>query len=579
MKKIYFALVLLATSLSAGFATDYFVDPLSGSNTNDGLSWATALRTLTAVDTKMANDGANANNVFVKGGTLVIASQWGPKFQNYYFSCVGTEVDPSQRTLEDKDGNGTIEPWEFSNPTLLSFSLSSGYPINFAIGSSTIIDGAMVTNNGSTVNSYLSVVKWVTATSANPTVNTAIFQNSIIKNCNLNYGDQTVAFPTTAGRQNYGCLLNVADNGMVKNCLIEKNNIIIKSQNVIIVPVASLTLSTISDVTPKISNVIVRNNYSSIELKSTEATPLTSSNRVQGLVFGVASGNATYSTSEGIFTNCLVYNNEFSYSGPTGFTQAVNASLAGSCYLMNGRATYQNCLFANNKLTNLGAGMYLYATPNYKYTVNNCVLWNNLNTVADSTFNVGMSVSDTLSVTTVVSHNVVDVDRQGPWGPEVDYSNNLVNLAQTNNGINAPYFSYPTAFIGINRTAGSTDSVAIAQANWRLMGGSYLIGKGIAYAAIDADLAGISYAANPAAGVYEHIITGLKDTDENLEFGKFSENRFVSSGLQSVYVFNITGSLLINTTLKEGEEIQFPKGVSIFKITSDKGTLIRKVLN
>ena len=571
-------MILLAASLNASFATDYFVDPAKGNNSKDGLSWANALSSLSAVDTKIGSAGSGADNVYIKGGTLVIANQWNPKFQNYYFSCAGTEADPSQRPMEDRDGNGTVEPWEFSNPTLLSFSLSAGYPINFAIGSSTVIDGAVVTNNGSTVNSYLSVVKWVSATTASPTANTAIFQNSIIKDCNLNYGDLTNAFPTTAGRQNYGCLLNVADNGLVKNCLIEKNKIIIKSQNVIIVPVATLTLSTISNVTPKITNVVVRNNYGSVNLVTTDATPLAATNRVQGLVFGVASGNATYPNGEGVFTNCLVYNNEFAYTGPTGYTHAVNASLAGSCYLMTGRATYQNCLFANNKLTNLGAGMYFYATSNYKYTVNNCAMWNNQNNVADSTFIVGMAASDTLTSTTTVSYNVVDVDRQGPWGPDLAYSNNLVNLAQTNSGTNAPYFSNPTAFIGVNRTAGSNDSVAIAHANWRLLGGSYLIGKGIAYAGIDADLAGVSYAANPAAGVYENVSTGIQNTNVSFDFGKIAGSRFVSAAKQSISIFNVTGCLLMNINMNEGEEIQLPKGISIMKFTSDKGPIARKIV-
>ena len=505
MKKVIYTMVLIFSMGLSTHATNYYVNPDTGLDSNDGTSWATAFKSFTTLDALISSDPANTDNIFIKGGTITRSSQWSPKSQNYYFSCFGNESDQTQRPLEDKDGNGIIEPWEFKYPTVLNSSLTTGYAIGLGSSStlvSSVVDGLTVTLTGTTATATtkMAAIYWYASTNVTTYgLNTAIFQNGIIKNCNQTYGSSganNTAF-------NYGCLVNVADNGVMKDCLIEKNKVTIFSGNNIIIPVASLTLSTVANVTPKVTNVVVRNNYGSITMSGA-----TSTNRLTGLVFGVGVGNATYNTGEGMVTNCLVYNNEITYTGPTGYTQATNASLAGACYSTYGKASYRNCVFAYNKLTNLASGMYLVSsfvassvTYYYTYTVTNCVFWNSQN----NTSNVSIAANAALNVSTTVTNNVMDVDRTGTWGTNLTYTNNLTDLAQTNTGTNAPYFSNPTTFIGTKGVIDANDPSAITQSRWSLKEGSYLNGKGTTYTGISTDLAGNTFASTPSAGAYEYF--------------------------------------------------------------------------
>ena len=579
MKKIYFTLVLLIASLATSYAANYFVDPANGLDSNDGLSWATAFKSFTTLDALISSDPANTDNVFIKGGTITRSSQWSPKLQNYYFSCAGTETVATQRELEDKDGNGIIEPWEFKYPTVLNTTIATGYAVSFGSSStvvSTLIDGLTVTLTGTTATATtrLAAVYWYASSSAS-VLNTAVFQNSIIKNCDQTYGSSGANNTAT----NYGCLVNVSDNGIMKNCLIEKNKVTIFSGNNIIIPVASLTLSTVANVAPKVTNVVVRNNYSSITMSGA-----TSTNRLTGLVFGVGVGNATYNSGEGIVTNCLVYNNEITYTGPTDYTQATNASMAGVCYSAYGRATYRNCLFANNKLTNLASGMYFVRNANNNYTVNNCVFWNNQNTVSGTTTGTSMATSGNLYAGSTVSYNVMDVATTGDWGTVMTYTNNLTDLAQANTGTNAPYFSNPTTFTGTKGVNDSNDPSEISHAKWTLSEiSSYLIGKGTVYSGISADLAGNTFATIPAAGVYEYVSSGPTTPVITPEIPKVLlvkvEKRTLTALTDDVLdIYSVSGALVYSLHGK-GQTVSIDKsGIYLIKSKSQTSTNPKKIL-
>ncbi|MEG1586680.1 MAG: T9SS type A sorting domain-containing protein [Bacteroidales bacterium] len=128
MKRTLLLATLSLGSLYAGAQNIIYVSS-TGSDTNDGLSWAKAKATVqAAVNQASAND-----QIWIAKGTFYPTS-FLPGFTEgtkgkailpkpgvgLYGGFAGTETELSQRPQTDLDNNGTIEPWEFVNTTILS---------------------------------------------------------------------------------------------------------------------------------------------------------------------------------------------------------------------------------------------------------------------------------------------------------------------------------------------------------------------------------------------------------------------------------------------------------------------------
>ena len=115
MKKI-FTSILFAMAISVGAnATNYYVDGSKADDSGNGQSWATAKKTITAAHVL----GAAGDNVFVKAGIYSFSAALWTNDRNFYGGFAGTEALPSDRQKSDLDNNGIVEPWEFSNQTIL----------------------------------------------------------------------------------------------------------------------------------------------------------------------------------------------------------------------------------------------------------------------------------------------------------------------------------------------------------------------------------------------------------------------------------------------------------------------------
>lgn len=572
MKNIIHITILILGLCVQVQAKHYFVNPVEGSDWNNGLTWSTAFRSLSRADAVLNATTPGADSVFVMGGTLKFsayvnwANNWTPKQHKYYFSCGGDEeLDPSKRPMEDKDGNGTIEPWEFKFPTVLYFDYSSnasGYAISFT--GSPLIDGVTITYKGSYGNSnYLSTVLWNAGSSA-------VLQNSRIADCEIIYDFK-------ASKTNYGCLLKVTASGKVNSCLIEQNRINITSTfNTQITPLIDIVIpTTVATVGPAVSNVVVRNNFASIDFSSCPETQ--SNTNLRGMALNISSGN---SANTGIFSNCLVFNNEFVFKGNTKFPVATNASLAGTFNAV-GKAEIRNCTFANNKLVNMNAGLYLMQGNSLNYLIYNNVFWNNRNlySATSATNSIGITSDKNQNATSIVSNNITDTVRIGTWGTVLTFANNLPDLSHSNTAVNAPHFIKPTSFVGCSGEGQSVDSMAIKQSVWTLGSQSYLIGKGKRYTDMTTDLAGIAFSEVPSVGAYEFKPPISNAPAFVLEIGKITNNLFISSINQQVKVYNLSGCLLMETLLNVGDEIKLPdnRGVYIINSQSELGSTSKKI--
>ena len=147
MKKFFLIGTILISSIQADAATVRYVK-LNG--TGDGSSWDNASGNIQA----MVNASDVGDQVWVATGTYTTGLNI-KEGVNVYGSFAGTETEIAQREKSDTDGNGKIEPWEFTHVTNIngvynyftySYSQLLVQENDFTI--ETVCDGLMLINGG-----------------------------------------------------------------------------------------------------------------------------------------------------------------------------------------------------------------------------------------------------------------------------------------------------------------------------------------------------------------------------------------------------------------------------------------------
>lgn len=244
-------------------ATPYYVDASKTDDSGDGLSWITAKQTINA-DQTLAVSG---DNIFVKAGTYNFSASVSGTYAlstvanaNYYGGFAGTESTPSQLVTSDLDGNGIVEPWEFSNLTIINFTLTNNAGgLNFTANTSSFKNFDGFTIGGSGVGGDL-----LGATMMTPIVN--LNASSLFPNNNV------------AG-------LSVAANlnGANRNLLL---------------------------------NNVIRRNKITVDFTNTTTTNFpTGNNNVRGILISETFSSSTRCNS---IRNNLIYNNEATYIATSG---------------------------------------------------------------------------------------------------------------------------------------------------------------------------------------------------------------------------------------------------------------------
>ncbi len=499
MKKLI--TLMLCITLFAGMAnaTSYFVDAVNGVDTNDGLSWATAVKTISAAETLAASN--QPNNIYIKG-SFSQSGAWTMTANNYYGSCAGLEATPTDRLMNDNDGNGIIESWEFKYPTTFT-STNNATAIN---GSAAILDGFTITQGNALTPAAVNGTTAMT-TLISPIGQTV--QNCVFYGSNLSYG-ATTAYTNNNG----GCLLKIL--GTFQNNLIEKNSVSItygaytSGNDMKIAPILDVPCPS-SVVTVGISGCIFRNNKVTLLNTGAVAAPT----NLKGTILNVTANSPAATIT---ISNCIIHNNEVNYTGSAGFPTAPRASIAGSLNFASSYTidSYINCLFSNNKMTNLYSCMHVMSNTKVVHKVYNNAFWNNQNNAAT----ISLTSSSAQIAATVISNNYLDGAAGGTWGTACTYTNNQTNLSKSNTGNNGSYFKKPPLSAGTNYIGSAittADSTAIKQADWRLIPGSYLMGKGVTTTILK-DKAGTDYSVTaPSVGAYEYVkITPVISWSQNL---------------------------------------------------------------
>lgn len=581
--------VFTATTLSA---SNYFVN-LSLSTTGVGDSWETAFKTLAEAETA-ANNNVGVDNIYIKGavgGSIIsTAASWTLKAENYYFSCDPDNTGTSTtRTLNDNDGNGINEPWEFKYQTIYSSTYATITGTAVSLVASTTLDGL-------TIKHMVSRTNGTGATCINPIGGT-------VQNCT--FAGSNLSYPGMIARSNTnGCLIRTL--GTFKNNLIEKNTISVTNisssatatdNDLKIYPILDVNLPSTST-TVSISGCVFRNNKATIDYSNSSAT---TANNLRGMVLNISdagTSNTAGTKSTVTISDCVVHNNEINFIGNSSVSITPNACIA-SHIIYSGSNTTNNWIsntFANNKTTNLkNTCMALYIggnSPDFAInTAYNNVFWNNQNTISSTstTTKATMGSGSAQNAGSVIANNVMDGATIGGWSTIATYfadNNNKTDLSTINTtATKGPQFKSPNLVIGVNRIAGSQDSIDIAHSDWRLNAGSYLIAKGALVSAtgISTDKAGNNFATTPnfpAVGAYEYVADVPTETQGIEAFSSFnvSCNKLQVTETGKLKIYSISGKLVENKNVSEGQVFILSKGIYIVRFTSPNKVSSQKVI-
>jgi len=157
MKKI--ALFLLILNLITTFAFAQTIRYVKPGGTGNGTSWANASGNI-----QNMIDASNAGaQVWIAGESYPLSATIEIKNGvNVYGGFFGNETSISARPKSDLDGNGTIEPWEFTHTTVLNGQNAIrvlNQASNFAV--ETVWDGVRIYNGRiTTISAFGAVVQY-----------------------------------------------------------------------------------------------------------------------------------------------------------------------------------------------------------------------------------------------------------------------------------------------------------------------------------------------------------------------------------------------------------------------------------
>ncbi len=345
-KSIYLCIIVLLSTSSLSAKTIRYV---KSDGTGDGSSWVNASSNIQA----MLDNAVSGDEVWVAKGTYYPTNETiarDPRSKSFvtksgvvfYGGFAGTETNISQRALSDIDLNGKVEPWEFTNATILSGDIDG------------VADVWTKTTNADGFS-----WKWtITGNSGN--CYRVVTANSVID-----------GFAVVGGNANITYIDNGGTNFIINGGGIYSYN------------------SSVSVINCSVSNCSASNEGGGIYSYSSSVTNCIVNNCTAG-----GTGGGLYSNSA---TNCTVSNCSANYGGGLYSTSATNCTVS-NCSAISAGGIYSlvsvdNCKVSNCSAIKDGGGIYSSKTsysslPSLvdKCMVNNCTAGNNGGGIFSTTY-------------------------------------------------------------------------------------------------------------------------------------------------------------------------------------------------
>jgi len=560
----------------------------NGKDTNNGLSWATAVLSPDTAKARAAAgddiwvqgdaDGVSGYNSYSR--TSSVSGQGNEAFKmgdlNWYGGFKGNETALSQRQIVDNDGNGIVEPWEFKYPTRFIFDLSNG--------------ARAFQSAPTTARQFNGFEFWMPTNYDFSTV-TAEVQMMVIGNNTL-FRNNTIrdGFIKTNNASLRPFIWNF---GRMEYCLIQNNTVtgaFSGTTDIQFSPLIELNYQqNTAYVTPAIVGCVIRNNKTIADFSNSTLTSL--AGRQRGLLIYINLNDPAKGTPSSISDN-LIYNNECSYIKSSTSPATITCGIMGTGFNNGaGPSTIYivNNTFANNKTSNLAGNMMLINDgATYYPNILNNVFWKNVK------YTSGALVDPT--TVEVMSKNSIMGNCFNNYATGKSLYNNPAYPSRIAGNVTFETGANDKAlFVNPTTTAGALTDDSYLKANWSLQTGSFLVAKGVASNQNDTvskalnacinDFSGRSFATTRAVGAFESgsvssvVISGINNPIiRNINFVvpvagglKLTENG-------NIQVISMVGQLVISSKVEEGQVLNLNKGIYLVRLQSTKGILVQKVI-
>ena len=518
-----------------------------------------------------------AKGVYENSATMILNADNNRTDVTLYGGFIGTETSIEQRAKSDVDGNGIVEPWEFTNVTNFkgkgSADDASSTFVMLSMQSGTTVDGVTISDNY-----YTGQTASGGSIGGSGTVRNTIFRNLVTEN-------------KTDGKNITGGGIYISG-GHVDGCLIESCAAIQTANNggqnqgggVLIYGVSDNNCG-IRTPSGYLKNSIIRNCKSEGGSK-----PM---------------GAAIFYKNGAIVENCVIANNAS--------TRGANGTKDGQGVIQGhtkGDATYEVNRFINCTIVNNVADIYTIFFEAACTEVYNCICWgnttggkdyptqdsdynNNIRWAAESNVKSGTyPYVESFAYNSAGIYNIASV--QNTYSP-ILLSFPLVEGTSETEGEN-PEFVNPTIYPGLAITDEDMDN--IRKANWSLKEGSPLINAGVntpnnmgEFVATlptslpEMDLLGKVRVGNFDLGAYEFgAVSGIRKSTIDTTCRIFSnEGALQILGLNDVaivQIYALDGALVYNATI-DTENVVLPmslKGCYVVKVQDVNGVYGQKVI-
>jgi hypothetical protein len=544
MKKTILLLIITLFSVSTLVqAKNYYIRMATNSSDWSNITADTAHIIVDYMDGDSFNAIINAylatDTVWVAKGTYTIDKTIALKAsQKLFGGFAGTESSLTGRVLSDLDGNGLVEPWEFTNATEIISSIPAVNSIT--LGANSIIDGFTVRNinnssgTGTAASTIINIYSGVSG---------CILRNMIVKDCYVSSGTSAGVFTVNAS------------NGTLQNCLIQNNTTEVLTGGSGTSFGGGLYLSSTS---AKAIGCVIRGNKS-INVTVTKAK-----------------GGGVFMQTGSKLINCVVYNNQAQGQG-------------GGVFMNDAASQAINCTVARNKAGLTGGGVYM----NTGAIFNNSIVWSNMENSsatadANDVYYGGNAVGN--FTTDYLAYGVIAKSDQAVYpalaNVKILTSGEFADNTIDGTGTFAPKFLNPTAFVGA-----PSDPTAVMQANFKLVTGSPCLDFGsktlLDNLGITTDLMNTNRFGNttPDLGAYElSINTALNNVSDKSLYSVFKNGKnLIVKGLNgetNISLYELNGTLLQSINLNQSlATISVSnKGVYIVKIRTLTNTETVKVI-
>ncbi len=556
MKKLTLACALLASC--SVFATDVFVRTSTDATSWNNIPGANILTLPTG--NKLPNVGADSVLYLAPGTYTAVALTVGRGTETtpptsakskIYGGFKGDEsaIDLNARLTSDLDGNGIVEPWEFSNEAIIT---ASGDSVKFlsTTGSKSrmiVVCGPEAEVNGVTITdfyypTYAGPITLGVPTATGTVANSVTEKAGFLRLCTVK-----------RMKAGYGIVTSTNKYSKIENCLIESN----------VMNVANFGGAVfLNAVGGTVSGCIIRNNAS---------------------VGGGARSAAIHATSiaatdmDAIVENCVVYNN---------YAIAYGGAIRGEG--ISGKRGLQivNSTIVNNK-TNTTA-----QTGYASVELINCGLIANSIAVGDISREIRANTANSFIASNVMGDSIITAGGYKAGNMRGKEYTDLSFKSPTGfAGVMIPDYTTPfvqadyDAIRKANFTITSSSSPAVLVAGVATLPANYTYTGGTAAVSITAtvpakDITGASRAGNSTVGAYVYQQpTKLETASVSKAAAYATENAIVIRGnvgdIASVY--NVTGKLINKVSLTSNQTtIAASKGLYIVVLGTHKNKVIVK---